>query len=134
MPAGYFSFEIVEVGEPTKSGSGKSFNFHSKFRVIEDPNYEGKELKVAFNTKMENPSIMGTMVLMPHTWLQQLWAAASNTDVLESPDDIELEEFKGLKFDGKVEKLIHEGVVMNSISAFLPYGAGKSTHQDDIPF
>lgn len=134
MPAGYFSFEVAEIGEPTRSGSGKSFNFHSRFTVIDDAKYEGKELKIAFNTKMEQPSIMGTMFLMPHTYLQQLFAAMTNCDVLEVPDDMDLETLKGGKFDGKVEKLIHDGIVMNTISAFLPYETGKDKLTEDIPF
>jgi hypothetical protein len=136
MPAGYFSFEITEIGEPQRSGSGKSFNLHSRFTVIDDVKFEGKELRIAFNTseKMAAPSIMGTMYLMPHTYLQQLYAATANTDILEVPDDIDLESLKGGKFDGKVEKLIHDGIVMNTISAFLPYETGKDKQIDEIPF
>ncbi len=134
MPAGYYSFSVAEIKEPVKSGSGKSFNIRSSFAVIEDEKYSGKELEIVFNTGMNNPSVMGTMVLMPHTYIQQLAAATAECDILEVPDDLDTDSLKGLKFDGKVEKIINDGVVMNTISAFLPYGTGKAKEAEGSPF
>ena len=134
MPAGYTSFEVVEIGEPKKSGSGKSFNLMSKFKVIDDEKYEGKEFELAFNTNMKNPSVMGTMYLMPHTYILHLAAATAGIDIEEVPEDLDTDSLKGLKFDGKVEKIISDGVVMNTISAFLPYGTGKAKEAEGSPF
>ena len=35
MPDKWYGFEVVEIGEPKKSDSGKSMNMWSKFRVID---------------------------------------------------------------------------------------------------
>lgn len=134
MPGGYYSLQIVEIGEPTKSGSGKSFNMHSKFTVIDDEKYEGKELKIAFNTNMDQPSVMGSMYLMPHTFLPHLAAACMNISVDDVPEEFDTAQLKGMKFDGKVEKIISEGIVMNTISGFLPYGIGKQKEQEGPAF
>ncbi len=134
IPAGYFSFKVVELAEPRKSSSGKSFNIFARFVVIEDEKYEGKELTITFNTGMNNPSIMGTMHLMPHTYIQQLAAATAECDILEVPDDLDTDSLKDLKFDGKVERVINDGVVLNTISAFLPYGSGKAKESEGSPF
>jgi len=134
MPAGYFSFEVVGIEEPKKSGSGKSFNFMSKFRVIEDENFEGKELELSFNTGMKSPSVMGSLYLMPHTYILHLAAATAGCDLSEVPDDLDTESLKGLKFDGKVEKIISEGVVLNTISGFYEYGKGKEKQHEQSPF
>lgn len=134
MPAGYYSLEVVEIGEPTVSGSKKSMNMHSKFCVIDDEKYTGKELKVAFNTKMDRPAVMGTMVLMPHTWIDQLAAATADIDVLEVPEELDTDSLKGQKFDAKVEKVIVDGVILNTISGFLPYGVGRKREAEGLPF
>ena len=133
MPAGWYSFEVVQVKDPVKSSSGKSFNLMSQFRVIENDEFEGKEIEIAFNTKMNNPSVMGTLVLMPHTYLLHLAAATANVDLKEVPEDLDTESLKGLKFDGKVEKGIYEGIILNTISGFLPFGKGVEK-SDDVPF
>jgi hypothetical protein len=135
MPAGWYSFEVVAIGEPKKSSSGKSFNMISQFRVIEDPVYDSKELEIAFNTNMKNPSVMGSLYLMPHTYLLYLAAATAECTIEEVPaDNLDTESLKGLKFDGKVERIISDGIVMNTISGFLPFGAGKAKESDDVPF
>lgn len=134
MPAGYYSFEVAEIGEPTASGSQKSMNMHSKFHVIDDEKFTGKEQKITFNTKMDRPSVMGTMVLMPHTWILQLAAATADCDVTEVPEDLDTATLKGQKFDAKVEQVIVDGVVLNTISGFLPYGAGKKKEAEGSPF
>jgi hypothetical protein len=125
MPTGYYSAEIVEIGEPQKSGSGKSFNMHSKFRIIDNATYDGKEIKVAFNTNMNNPSVMGTMFLMPHTYILQVAAAALGIEVADVPEKLDTDTLKGMHLDIKVEKVISEGVPVNTISGFLPLGAAK---------
>ncbi len=134
MPAGFYSFEVIEIGEPKKSGSGKSMNMHSIFHVIDDEDFNGKEQKVTFNTGMDRPSVMGSMVLVPHTWILQLAAATANCDISEVPDDLDTESLKGLKFDAKVEKVIVDGVVLNTISGFFPLGVGKSKAAESSPF
>jgi len=134
MPAGYFSAEVVVIGEPKKSGSGKSMNMISKFRIIEDESFEGKELEVAFNTNMKNPSVMGSLYLMPHTYLLHVAAATADCAVEEVPDDLDTDSLKGLKLDIKVEKVISDGIVMNTISGFLPYGKGKEVESASSPF
>ena len=134
MPAGYYSFEVAEIGEPVASGSKKSMNLHSKFHVIDDEKFTGKELKITFNTGMDRPSVLGTMCLMPHTWIQQLAAATADIDILEVPDDLDTASLQGLKFDGRVEKVIVDGVVLNTISGFLPYGVGRKKEAEGSPF
>ncbi len=134
MPAGFYSFEVIEIGEPKKSGSGKSMNMHSVFHVIDDEDFAGKEQKVTFNTKMDKPGVMGSMVLVPHTWLMQLAAATANCDINEVPDALDTESLKGLKFDAKVEKVIVDGVVLNTISGFFPLGVGKHKAAESSPF
>ena len=134
MPDGWYSFEVVEVGEPKKSGSGKSFNIFSSFRVIDEPKYDNKELKITFNTGMDNTSVLGSMYLMPHTYLIHLAAATANCEIEDVPDDLDTESLKGLKFDGHVLKGIYDGIVMNTISGFLPYGTGKAKEAEGSPF
>ncbi len=134
MPAGYYSFEVVEIGEPRKSSSDKSFNIFSKFRVIEDEHYNDKELKITFNTGMDNSSTLGTMYFMPHTMLLYLAAATAGTELDEVPKDLDTESLKGLKFDGKVEKVISDGIVLNTISSFLPFGSGREKEREGSPF
>jgi len=134
MPAGFYSFEVIEIGEPKPSGSKKSMNMHSVFHVIEDNDFEGKEQKVTFNTGMDRPSVMGSMVLVPHTWLLQLEAATAGVEISEVPDDLDTESLKGGKFDAKVEKVIVDGVVLNTISAFYPFGVGKQKGSESSPF
>lgn len=134
MPAGWQSFEIVKIGEPQKSGTGKSFNMHSAFKVIDDEKYEGKELKITFNTNMDQPSVMGTMYLMPHFYIGHIAAATAGIDLSELPEDVDTDGLAGQKFDGKVEKIVEGGVVMNTISQFLPYGAGKEKEKEGSPF
>ncbi len=134
MPAGFYSFIVMEIGEPKKSGSGKSMNMHSVFHVIDDEEFEGKEQKVTFNTGMDRPSVMGSMVLIPHTWLMALAAATANCDIKEVPEALDTESLKGLKFDAKVEKVIVDGVVLNTISGFFPFGVGKQKGSESSPF
>jgi hypothetical protein len=136
LPAGWQSFEVIEIGEPKKSSSGNSFNLWSSFRIIDDEKYEGKELEIAFNTseKMKAPSTMGTMYLMPKHYLLHLAAATACIELDEVPEDLDTDSLKGLKFDGKVEKIISDGVAMNTISQFLPYGAGKEKEAEGSPF
>ncbi len=134
MPAGWQSFEVIEIGEPKKSSTGKSFNLFSDFRVIDDEKFAGKELSIAFNTNMDNAGTMGTMYLMPHFMLMHLAAATADIELEEVPEELDTASLKGLKFDGKVEKIIADGVVMNTISQFLPYGKGKASEQEQVVF
>jgi hypothetical protein len=132
MPDGYYSFEVVDIAEPTKSSTGKSFNLHSRFRVIDDPTFEGKELKIAFNTNMDSPSVMGTMFLMPHNMIPHLAAAVGSIDLDDVPEELDTVTLKGGKFDAKVHKTIAEGIPVNTMSNFIPYGSGKEAEQ--VPF
>ena len=134
MSAGYYSAEVVEIGEPKKSSTLKSFNMLSKFRIIEDEHYEGKELEVSFNTNMKNPSTMGSLYLMPHFYLLHVAAATADCELADVPEDIDTDSLKGLKLDLKIEKVISDGIPMNTISAFLPYGAGKKVEKESSPF
>src|SRR5678815_2047170 len=66
LPAGYYSFTVADIAEPVASGSKKSFNIRSKFTIIEDEKYEGKEMEIVFNTSdnMKAPSVLGSLYLM----------------------------------------------------------------------
>src|ERR1041384_2032493 len=108
MPDGWYSFELVQIGEPAKSSTGKSFNMHTQIKVIDEPSFEGKELKIAFNTNMDAPSVMGTMYLMPSNVIPHLAAAIANTTLEEVPEELDTDTLKGGKFDAKVHKTIHE--------------------------
>ena len=132
LPPGYYPFEVVEIGEPKKSSAGKSFNIVGKFRIIEDEGYAGKELEIMFNTKMNNPSVKGTMNLMPHFYLLHLAAATAGTTLDEVPDDLDTDSLKGLKFDGRVEKIVSEGIVLNAITGFVPYGTGDNASPEGV--
>ncbi len=137
LPAGYYSFVVTNIGEPKASGSKKSFNMRGQFTIIEDEKYEDKEMEIVFNTSenMRAPSVLGSLYMMPKAYIMHLAAA-----VLECPiDEVQEENFdtdslKGLKFDGKVEKIINDGDVLNTHSAFLPYGTGKEKEAQGSPF
>jgi hypothetical protein len=134
MPEGWYRFEILEIGEPKKSDSGKSMNMWSKFRVIDDPKFATKELEICFNTGMNSPSVMGTAYFMPHTYLIHLAAATAGCTIEEVPEDLDTESLKGLKFDGKVTKGVYEGIILNVIAGFLPLGAGQQKEKEGAPF
>lgn len=134
MPDGYYSLEVVEIKDPVKSGSGKSFNFHSTFRVINDEKWDGKELELFFNTKTKNASVMGTLQILPHTMILELVAATAGCTLEEVPNDLDTESLKGLKFDAHILKVISEGVVLNTIASFLPFGTGQAKQTEASPF
>ncbi len=137
LPAGYYSFVITNIGEPKASGSKKSFNMRGQFTVIEDEKYEEKEMEIIFNTseQMRAPSVLGSMYLMPKSYIMFLAAAALECSVDEIPEkDFDTDSIKGLKFDGKVEKIISDGIPINTISSFLPYGSGKAKEAEGSPF
>lgn len=134
MPAGWYGATFKELKDPQKSGSGKSFNFFSTFAIIEDPTFAEKELKVTFNTGMDQPSVMGTMWLMPHTQIPHVAAAILNIPIETVPKQFDSDQIVGGRLDIKVERIIHDGVVLNTISSFLPFGNGRDGGREDIPF
>ena len=134
MPEGWYRFEVVEIGEPKASEAKKSMNMWSKFQVIDDPKYAGKQFDICFNTKMNAPSVLGTAYFMPHTFLIHLAAATAGCEIDDVPDDLDTESLKGLKFDGKVTKGIYDGIVLNTITGFLPLGIGQQKEKEGSPF
>jgi hypothetical protein len=134
MPAGYYSAEVVSIGEPKKSDSGKSFNILGVFKIIESDKFTGKELKVTFNTNMSSPSVLGSFYLMPHTYLLHVAAATHDVSLDEVPDDLDTDSMLGIPLDIRVEKVISEGVPVNTISGFLPHGKGVAADTESAPF
>ena len=134
MPDGWYSFEVVSIDGPKKSSSGKSFNFPSKFRVIDDPDFADKELELFFNTGTKNASVMGTLQILPHNQIIHLAAATASVTIDEVPDDVDTDSLKGLKFDGYVTKTISDGAVFNTVTNFLPYGTGIEKAKEGAPF
>jgi hypothetical protein len=134
MPDKWYGFEVVEIGEPKKSDSGKSMNMWSKFRVIDDPKYTSKQLEICFNTGMNSPSVLGTAYFMPHTALIHLAAATAGCEIEDVPEDLDTESLKGLKFDGRVTKGIYDGIVLNTLTGFLPLGVGQQKESEGSPF
>jgi len=83
---------------------------------------------------MKNPSVMGSLYLMPHFYLLHVAAATADCELADVPEDLDTDSLKGLKLDLKIEKIISDGIPMNTISAFLPYGAGKKVEKESSPF
>lgn len=124
VPTEWYRAEVTEIDGPKESQSKSSFNFFTKFQIIDGP-YAGKELGVVFNTKTKSPSVLGSQQFLPSAWMLPLAAAVNNVS-REEVKEIDTEKILRKPFDLKVEKGIIEGVPMNTILAFLPDGAGKN--------
>lgn len=131
MPDGWYPMEVVKVGDAQKSSSGASFNFPTNLRISEGE-WAGKELELFFNTKTKNPSVMGTLQLLPHAYILHLAAATADCEVADVPDELDTAALAGGKFDGYIVKTIQDGVTLNIITQFAPAGKANLAGGTDV--
>jgi hypothetical protein len=114
LEPGWYGASIVRVGDLKTSSKGDSINCPITF-LIEGT--EGKELEVSFNSKL-----IGL--------IKPLIEAASNgSKKLQLKEGEEMtfntDELVGKKVDVKVIVDVYNGVPINKIDGYLPYGKGK---------
>lgn len=128
VEASYQKMVVSEIDGPKASNSGKGINWFFKFRVNEGK-YLGKEIKQAFTSASESPSLLGTLMWMPTAHMRQLYAAIKKMKADDVPDSFDTDELLNGPFDGKVELLTVEGQFVNTVSQFLPEGSTQK-----VPF
>lgn len=131
VETGFYPLIVTKFGELQKSKSGKSFSTFVEFQ-ISDGKFKGKEFTVAFNTETNSASVLGSMVFMPLGFMFNLASAILNIPVAQVPQDIDTDLLTAKPFDGKIEKMISDGIPINALLAFLPLGAGTATQA--LPF
>lgn len=131
VPTAWYTLEITEIDGPKASKTEKSFSYYVKMQVVKG-DYEGKEFSVAFNTKTNSVSLLGTMQYFPLSWLQfQVNAAIQKVSMADISLKLDTDELLRKPFDCKIEKTISEGVPVNALLQFLPEGTGKDA---TVPF
>src|ERR1035437_8177142 len=97
----YYPTQIIKLEGPTKSSSGKSFNYFADF-AITDGKYKGKERTIIFNTE-SNEAINNKKI--------EAVNFALDTDTLVMKP-----------FDAQWVATISEGKAVNQIVSFHPTG------------
>jgi hypothetical protein len=123
VESGWYTGQLESIDGPKKSGSGKSFNFFNDIKIIEGP-FKEKTIPFNMTSGSDKSSVLGTMQWNPHTKFMEIAAAVLNCTLDEVPLNLDTDTPLHRPFDFKVEKGIYEGVVMNTISGFLPAGKG----------
>lgn len=108
---GYYSMVVSKIDLET-SKNGDSTNIIVNCEVIDDPKWEGKQIRTYFNSK-------GIGNILP------LYAATTGVK-LDGAGALNTDDMVGKKFDGKIGTRPYEGRLVNEIQDYLPYGAGKS--------
>ena len=130
IEADYYPMRVKGI-ESKPSSSKKSINHFVTFE-INDGLFNGKEFTVAFNTETSRASVLGGMQFVPVTTFMELAAATMGISIDAVPADVDTDHLVGGTFDGKVEKGIFDGIVMNTVMTYLPLGQGKQV--EALPF
>jgi len=126
IDADIYPTEIISVGDPKKSNTGKSFSIAVEF-VIVDGKYKGKQKTIMFNDGVSGNNIFGDIQMMPQTMLANVYAA------VQGKSEPGTEEFS-LDTEELLHKVIDvfwatdavEGRLTNKITQFHPHGYAKS--------
>lgn len=129
LEGGWYTAQLESI-EQKKSGSGKSVNFFNDIKIVEGP-FTEKIIPYNMSTGSNASSVLGTMQWNPHSRYNDIAAAISNCSIDDVPLQLNTDTLLHKPFDIKVEKGIYEGVVMNTISGFLPAGKGA---KQEAPF
>ena len=117
----YYPTQIIKLEGPTKSSSGKSFNYFADF-AITDGKYKGKERTIIFNTESNEPFNPGGMQMLPQSYLLQIDAAINNKKIEAVNFALELDTLVMKPFDAQWVATISEGNAVNQIVSFHPTG------------
>lgn len=124
---------IKKIDGPSQSNSGKSINFFMDLAVNGHPTASGKEIRIAFSSGSNVPSILGNMTWFPVAYLRPVIAAVEGILLAEVPrQGYELDNLLRRPLDIKLDIATgQDGGTMNVISAFLPAGQGAN---QKLPF
>ena len=125
IDSGWYTAQLETIEGPKKSGSGKSVNFFNDIKIVQGP-FTEKTIPFNMTTGSDKTSVLGTMQWNPYTKFMEIAAAIEGTTLAEVPLNLDTDTLLHRPFDIKVEKIIAEGVVMNTISGFLPAGKGAN--------
>ena len=109
---GWYTMVVDDIQGPKTSAKGDSQNYEALVTVVDHPKYNGKQLKIVFNSKM-----MGNAIP---------FISATQMVKVEPGTNYDLDESKGKKFDGKIGTRPYEGRLVNEVTEYLPAGEGKN--------
>lgn len=125
VPPEWYPAVIKKIDGPTESASKKSINFFMDIAVNGHAKYSGKEVRVAFSSGSNAPSVLGNIMWYPTAWLRPLIAAVLGIPLEEVPKSSDLDQILNRPFDIKFDIATSaDGGTMNVISAWLPEGKG----------
>lgn len=125
MEKGIYPMEVTSISEATASSSQKSITYYVTFRVIEGP-FLNKEVSIAFNSKTNGSSLLGTMQYMPARDIMKVASAALNMPYESVPLNLDTDTIKNKPFDAIVDVQTSEGNLVNQINGFVPKGTGAA--------
>lgn len=126
VDAAWYPAIIKKIDGPAASSSGKSINFFMDLAINGHPTASGKELRIAFSSGSNAPSVLGNIMWFPTAYLRPVIAAVEGIPLTEVPKSgYELDNLLRRPLDIKLDIAIgQDGGTMNVVSAFLPAGAG----------
>jgi hypothetical protein len=128
MDKGGYPAILSELAPPAASKSGKSVTYWATFRITAGK-YEGKELRVGFNTETNASSILGTVQFMPAGNLLMVAAAVQKIKFEDVPLNVDTDSLVNQPLDLMISPEASEGNLVNRIDAFLPSGASSTANQ-----
>jgi hypothetical protein len=125
VEAGIYPSMISKLEGPTKSSSGKSYNYFVDIMISSGP-YKGKTHTVVFNSESNSPSLLGEMQFYPTAYFLQVEAAILGKDVVPEDHKLDTDNLLDKPFDASWGVATVEGHLINIINGFHPagYGAG----------
>lgn len=127
MEKGGYPAIVAEIAPPSASKSGKSVTYWTTFRIAAGK-YQGKELRVGFNTETSNSSILGSVQFMPAGNLMQVAAAVQKKKFEEIDLNVDTDSLVNQPLDLMISPETSEGNLVNRIDAFLPSGASQAAN------
>ena len=125
VETGCYPTAIVKIDGPTKSGSGKTYNYFIDFQITEG-RYKGKERTIMFNTGSSEPFNPGSMQMLPQSYLLVIDAAINNKKVEAIDYALDTDTLLHAPFDADWISILSEGRPVNQITGFHPSGYAKS--------
>lgn len=125
MDKGGYPAIIAEIAAPQASKSGKSVTYWATFRIAAGK-YEGKELRVGFNTETNSSSILGTAQFMPAGNLLMVAAAVQKINFEDVPLNVDTDSLVNQPLDLMISPETSEGNLVNRIDVFLPSGSSSA--------
>lgn len=117
VPADVYPSEVTSITGPTRSQSGKSFNYTVNISIV-DGKYKGKNRTVIFNSESNNIGMMGEMQFFPQSQFLNLDSAVNGREVKPEEYLLDLDNLLNKPFEAAWGVETVEGHLVNVINDF----------------